>query len=328
MTPKTAGLHASNHNRRMVLPTTSSLYVPLSHWGVMRAAGADAAAFLHGQLTQDVQSLNGTEARLAGYCSPKGRLLASGVIWTSAPEEVLFACHASVLPATIKRLSMFVLRARCVLSDAGAAMALVGVAGDRAREAVGALPVWGQRVAAEGTWIRLPDVAGITRAWQVVAPGVAPEADPQALTLWQRLEVDSGIATIEAATADLFVPQMLNYEVVGGVNFHKGCYPGQEIVARSQYRGTTKRRTFLFACDTPLAAGQEVFHSADATQPAGQVANAVPAPDALAPTTRYHALVEVKLAALNNGSLHLGAPDGALLTPCPMPYEVLSAETA
>lgn len=306
----------------------STVAVPLSHWGVIRAAGAQAAAFLHGQLTQDVMSLDGTQARLAGYCSPKGRLLANAVIWKSGEDEVLLACHASVLPATLKRLSMFVMRAKCVLSDASADVALVGVTGAQARQAVDGVPVWAQITRADGTWIRLPDVAGVARAWWVTNTRTLPEPDPGALAAWQRLEVDSGIATIEAATADLFVPQMLNYELIGAVNFGKGCYPGQEVVARSQYRGTTKRRTFLYACSTPLTAGQEVFHSGDPSQPAGQVASAAPAVSAATEALRYHALIEVKLAALDHGSLHLGAPDGALLTPLPMPYDVLNAEMA
>ncbi len=324
MAVKAACHHAENDNSRMNLPLTDSLAVPLNHWGVIRAQGADAAKFLHGQLTQDVLQLGRSQARLAGYCSAKGRLLASFVIWMPANDEVLLACHASVLPATLKRLSMFVMRAQCRLSDATAEVGLRGVTGEHARQATDGLPVWGQRDDDAGSWIRLPEVSGIARAWQITStPGIEP-ADPQALAAWQRLEIDSGIVTIEAATVDQFVPQMLNFELIGAVNFKKGCYPGQEVVARSQYRGTTKRRTFLFACDAPIAAGQEVFHSADPAQPAGLVAGAAPADEARS----HHALIEVKLAALESGSLHLGAIDGALLTPCPLPYEVLGVEVA
>ena len=311
----------------MSLPALSPLAVPLPHWGVIRAVGADAVSFLHGQLTQDVQSLGPQQARLAGYCSAKGRLLASFVIWKPRDDEVLMACHASVLPATLKRLSMFVLRARCKLSDASAEVALTGVSGTAAQAATQDLPTWSHRADEHGTWIRLPGVAGIARAWQVTSAAAPRPADPLALAAWQRLEVDSGIVTIEAATVDQFVPQMLNFELIGAVNFQKGCYPGQEVVARSQYRGTTKRRTLLFAAEAPIAAGQEVFHSADPAQPAGLVACAAPAPGETTPLT-HHALVEVKLAALEGGSLHLGTPDGAVLTRCPMPYDVLSAETA
>lgn len=304
-------------------PSIASFAVPLTHWGVIRARGADAAKFLHGQLTQDVLQLGRAQARLAGYCSAKGRLLASFVIWKPADDEVLLACHASVLEATLKRLSMFVMRAQCQLGNATTELALLGVAGDRARSETDGLPVWGKRDDAEGSWIRLPEVDGVARAWRVTAAAPTEAADPAELTTWKRLEVDSGIVTIEAATVDQFVPQMLNFELIGAVNFQKGCYPGQEVVARSQYRGTTKRRTFLYACDAPVAAGQEVFHSADPDQPAGLVASSAQAGDG----ATHHALVEVKLAALEGGRLHLGAIDGPLLTPCPLPYEVLGAET-
>ncbi|MDO9236022.1 MAG: folate-binding protein [Aquabacterium sp.] len=303
-------------------PLNRSLAVPLTHWGVIRARGADAAKFLHGQLTQDVLQLGRSQARLAGYCSAKGRLLASFLLWKPADDEVLLACHGSVLESTLKRLSMFVMRAQCKLDDATAEVAVLGVTGDLASNETEGLPVWGKRDDAEGCWIRLPEVDGVARAWRVTSVGPAAAVDPAALMAWRQLEIDSGIVMIEAATVDQFVPQMLNFELIGAVNFQKGCYPGQEVVARSQYRGTTKRRTFLFACDAPVAAGQEVFHSADPEQPAGLVAGAAQADDSMS----YRALIEVKLAALEGGSLHLGAIDGALLKPCPLPYEVLGAE--
>jgi tRNA-modifying protein YgfZ len=112
--------------------------VRLSDWGLIRAQGADAAAFLHGQLTQDVQHLDEHSARLAGYCSAKGRLLASLLVWRAGADEILLACSADVLPATLKRLSMFVLRAKCKLSDASAGLALHGLAGPAARAWLGA----------------------------------------------------------------------------------------------------------------------------------------------------------------------------------------------
>ena len=306
--------------------TLATLAVPLSHWGVIRATGTEASQFLHGQLTQDVLSLGPAEARLAGYCSSKGRLLASFVVWKPRDGEVLLACHASVLPATLKRLSMFVMRAKCQLKDASADVALIGVSGERAHRSTEGLPVWGLRADVDSTWIRLPDVAGIARAWQVSRTEALHTLQPLALAAWRQLEVDSGIVTIEAATMDQFVPQMLNFELIGAVNFLKGCYPGQVVDDRAAYRGTIKRRTFLFVADAPIAAGQEVFHSVDPTQPAGLVASAAPALSEEGKPVTSHALIEVKLAALEGGSLHLGAPDGALLASGTMPYEVLRTE--
>lgn len=287
----------------------------LAHWGVLRARGADAARFLHSQLTADMLQLGNERAVPAGFCSAKGRLQASFVVWSTNADEFLLACAADLLAPTLKRLSMFVLRAKCKLDDASGELPLFGLAGESAASRLGDAPVWARLHVPEGTLIRLPDAAGLKRALLVgAAASDAPVLDPDA---WRWLEVSSGVPLIEAATVDQFVPQMVNLELVGGVDFKKGCYPGQEVVARSQYRGTLKRRMFLF--DTPAAAhaGQEIFHSADPGQPAGLVANAAPSPEGGA-----RLLAEVKLAALDAGALHLGAPDGPLLARRSLPYAV------
>jgi folate-binding protein YgfZ len=298
--------------------------VRLSDWGLIRAYGADAASFLHGQLTQDVQQLDDGSARLAGYCTAKGRLLASLIVWRAGTDELLLACSAEVLPPTLKRLSMFVMRAKCKLSDASAALALYGLAGPAATQWLGAsapAAVWKRSDSAGAQVLRMPDAEGQARfllAAPVDAP--APPLPPLPAEAWAWLEVTSGVARIVGATVEKFVPQMVNFELVGGVNFQKGCYPGQEVVARSQYRGTVKRRAFVYSAEAAALPGQEVFHSADTEQPAGMVINAASLDGA------HRALVEVKLAVLDGGSLHLGAADGPLLQrvamqPYPVPIE-------
>jgi folate-binding protein YgfZ len=304
----------------MTLPAPPAGIASLTHWGVIRAHGADAATFLHSQLTNDFSRLGAGEARLAGYCSAKGRLLASFVAWSNGADEVLLACHRSVLAPTLKRLSMFVLRAKCKLSDASGEVHLWGIAGEPARAMSGSLGVWSRRDVDAGQLIRLPDAAGVPRALLATSAAEPPAGPALALDAWRWLEVQSGVAVVEAATAEHFVPQMLNFELVGYVNFQKGCYPGQEIVARAQYRGTVKRRTFLFDVDAAALPGDEVFHSADPAQPAGQVANAAPHLDGAGSS----ALVELKLAALEGGEIRLGRPDGPLLERRELPYAVSS----
>jgi folate-binding protein YgfZ len=300
------------------MSTTLSLdgIATLSHWGVIRARGADAASFLHGQLTSDVAQLGADRARLAGYCSAKGRLLASFVVWAPAADELLLACSADLLVPTLKRLSMFVLRAQCKLSDASAEFLLHGLAGASAQAWLGsgALPApWQRSEHAGASLVRLPDADGHERyLWAAAAGTPAPALPALSLDAWREGEIASAVPRVEAATVDQFVPQMLNFELVGGVDFKKGCYPGQEIVARSQYRGTIKRRSFLFESAVPASAGQEIFHSADPGQPAGLVVNAA----------GPRVLAEVKLATLDSGSLHLGAVDGPVLVRQPMPYDV------
>ena len=302
-------------------PLSTHGAIPLSHLGVIGARGADSAKFLQGQLTNDVTSLGTAKARLAGFCSAKGRLQASFIMASASADEFTLVCAASVLPATLKRLSMFVLRAQCKLRDATAEAPLWGLVGDTASAQAGALPIWGRIDTTGIVTIRLPDVSGVPRCIVIGPSAEQVAAWPSvALDLWRWLEVQSGIPVIEAATVEQFVPQMLNYEIVGGVDFQKGCYPGQEVVARSQYRGTIKRRMFLFDVDAAALPGQEVFHSDDAAQPAGMVVNAAPQPGGAG----WSALVEVKLAALDAGSLHLGALEGAVLRLSALPYALAS----
>ena len=294
--------------------------VALSHWGAIRALGPDAAHFLQSQLTNDVMSITTSQLRLAGFCSAKGRLQASFLVWRAGPDELLLACSASVLAATLKRLSMFVMRARCKLSDASAELRLTGFVGPGAAHLGAGTAPWSKLDTPCGAVLRLPDVGGAARCILAGNPLDAAGVPALALDAWRLLELRSGIPLIEAATVDQFVPQMLNFELVGGVDFQKGCYPGQEIVARSQYRGTIKRRMFLFTCDALPEPGQEVFHSAAPQQPAGMVVNA--APGDLGPGG--WALVEVKLAALDAGSLHLGTAGGPVLHRHELPYALPS----
>ena len=297
----------------------------VSGWGVIRAQGADAASFLQGQLTNDILALNASHARFAGFCSAKGRLQASFVVWSEDADSFLLACSSSLLAPTLKRLSMFVMRAQCRLSDASGEIALRGATGLTAEAWIADADVWARRDRNGATAIRLPDAAGLRRALLVAPAAVADVAMPAAglsIEAWRWLDVQSGIVTIEAATVDRFVPQMVNYEIVGGVDFQKGCYPGQEVVARSQYRGTTKRRTLLFDSDEVASAGQDVYASAVAGEPVGTVASAAARPGQAGGS----ALVELRLAALD-GSLHLGAIEGPVLRRAELPYAVaLDAE--
>ncbi|MCE4555242.1 YgfZ/GcvT domain-containing protein [Roseateles cellulosilyticus] len=282
----------------------------LADWGVISAQGADAASFLHGQLTQDFSLLDASHARLAGFCTAKGRLLATMVGWKQADDEILLALPLDTLAATLKRLSMFVLRAKCKLNDASAEFAVYGLLGTPAADA------WTLARDGDAVQIALP-AAGTSRALRVQpASAPAPEGTTASPEDWAAAEVEAGMAWVRGATVEAFVPQMINFELLGGVNFKKGCYPGQEVVARSQYRGTLKRRLQVFETDAAAAIGQEIFHSADPSQPAGVVAGSG--------TRDGRTLVaaEVKLAAMEAGTLHLGAADGAPLKPRALPYQI------
>lgn len=298
----------------------------LTDWGVVHAQGEEAAKFLHGQLTQDIALQTPAQARLAGYCSAKGRLLATLLAIKPGADTLLLALPAELLAPTLKRLSMFVLRAKCKLSDASAQWSLWGLAGTSAQQWLAAAApseVWAVSPQGEGFVVRLPDggeaAAGAVPRYMLLQPATAPApALPELVAAdWQWLEVQAGLAWVRSATVEQFVPQMLNLELLGGVNFQKGCYPGQEVVARSQYRGTVKRRTQLFAAEGATASvGQEIFHSEDPDQPAGLVAAAAERQG------RVLLLAEVKLAALESGTLHLGSADGPRLSRRALPYVV------
>jgi hypothetical protein len=280
----------------------------LGDWGVIRAQGADAASFLHGQLTQDFALLDREHARLAGFCTAKGRLLATMVGWKQGEDEILLALPAETLAATLKRLSMFVLRAKCKLSDASAEFAVYGLLGEPATDA------WTLTRDGDAVQVALPGAGRALRVQPADAP--APAGAAMSADDWAFAEAQAGMAWVRGATVEAFVPQMINFEVLGGVNFKKGCYPGQEIVARSQYRGTLKRRLQVFETDGEAAIGQEIFHSADPEQPAGIVAGCGRRDG------RSLVAAEIKLAALEGGSLHLGSATGAALQPRPLPYDI------
>jgi folate-binding protein YgfZ len=303
--------------------------IALPHLSVVEVQGPDAGSFLQGQLTQDALSMQPSQARAGGYCSAKGRLLANFVMLHPDEGRWFLLTHADLQEALVKRLKMFVLRAQCS----------VQVRQD--------LEVFGEHSTGAGLWsVRslVPSGADageqLNPAWAlgwwggrtlwIASKASSPQADgdPRAASAqeaWRHADVMAAWPWIEAATVDQFVPQMINFELLGGVNFRKGCYPGQEVVARSQYRGTLKRRMALFvlpAHTTPLAAaGLELFHSEDPGQPAGMVVNA--ARDAKA-EAQHCLLAEVKLSALTGGTLHLGAPQGPQLQPLALPYSIPS----
>jgi len=294
----------------------------LPHLGVIRAVGADAASFLHNQLTNDVLLMKAGECRLAAFCNAKGRMQASFVVDKRNAEELLLICRKDLLAQTVKRLSMFVLRAKAKLSDASDEFQLLGLAGDAVTQVLntaGTSPVsvqaWQRHTVGLADVLTLYPALGQPRAFWLAPKDVAPPTSAAlSADRWQVGEVMSGIAWVELATFEAFVPQMLNYESVDGVNFKKGCYPGQEIVARSQFRGTLKRRAFIVQSASPMMAGQEIFSSLDTTQPCGLVAQA--ATDGV----HHVAVVELQLSATENSSLHLGVADGPALRLLPLPY--------
>lgn len=300
----------------------------LPDWGLILVEGPDANSFLQGQLTNSVLGLNANPfgviahgssgARLTGYCTAKGRLLASAWISLHSSQAVtqyaLFVSRDLAAPFA-KRLSMFVLRSKVTIRD---------VSED--------WPVYGALEPMESLLSHLPGDA-IALAMQTPADASPPariifasqmtinaQSDSSA---WNAAEVTSAIPRIVAATQDQFVPQMVNLESVGGVDFKKGCYPGQEVVARSQYRGAIKRRLFLAKAQTPHASclpGTEIFHEEDPGQPAGMVVLSAPTPDN---PDWVDLQIECKSERAQSGKLHLGGVSGPSLALGNLPYSLI-----
>jgi len=286
--------------------------------------GPDAAAFLHGQLSTDVAAMPVGAVGLTTYNSPKGRVLASLVLFRRAPEAFLALVAADLAPALRKRLTMFVLRAKLTVSDATAGKTIIGIGGAGSKDALArvfqAVPDPGQgAAAAAGDLVGFPDgrvvaicdqAAAATLAAQLALPPGAPGA-------FALLGIRAGVPLVTQATQDRFVPQALNFDLLGGVHFRKGCYPGQEIVARMQYLGRLKERLFAFRADAPPPAAGAALVAADAPEPVlGTVVNAAPVDGG----SEFLAVASYDGAVA--GSLRLGAPDGPAPVVLPLPYDV------
>jgi tRNA-modifying protein YgfZ len=296
----------------MLNPMSSAFATDLSNNALLAVAGDDARAFLQGQFTSDVEALAVGEAQWSGWCTPKGRLVATFLLARRA-EGFLLMLPAEIAAAFAKRLAMFVLRSKVKIADVSASFVQTGIAGDGADERIAAR--WGNTP----TLMHLAEKDGAlaialdTHRFIALVPAGAPDAWLDAIARrsgrdeWDWATVQSGVPIIVAATQEAFVPQMANFDLVGGVSFKKGCYPGQEIVARTQYRGILKRRMALVHVAGPERPepGQSVYSPAFGDQSAGTIVNAAPAPGG-----GFDALVVAQVESLERGELHWKSPGG------------------
>jgi folate-binding protein YgfZ len=298
----------------------------LSHLGLLGITGNDAEPFLQGQLSCDVKGLSAGTATFGAYCSPKGRMLANFLLWPEA-EGYLMALSSTLVSAIEKRLRMFVLRAKVVIADRTAERVLVGAAGGKAEDAlrtVGAVPSRPHGVARSpgATAVRLPAdrfvIAVAPDRAEALWAGLSGPLRPVGTPCWEWLDVAAGLPLVTARTQDEFVPQMANLELIGGVSFQKGCYPGQEVVARTQYLGKAKRRMFLARVEGAAPAPGDPLYSEDlGDQASGTIVNAAPAPEG-----GFDVLAVIPAASAAGSTVHLGSLAGAPLRFRPLPYAV------
>lgn len=329
--------HANNNN-------SNTCFTPLNDWSCISVIGPDAVDFLQNQLTNSVKSIANTPAasialphqqnRFAGYCSAKGRLMANFWIMRqdtpvnnesneSQPAFYLFISK-DLAASLAKRLSMFVLRSKVKVLDLTESMTVYGYAteSNALTEEFKKMTSMMGVLTAELPPVNINQVQ--TKRYLMAAPKnqVMGDGHDEALQAWNWLEIQSAIPRITQATFEQFVPQMINMESLKGIDFQKGCYPGQEVVARSQYRGTIKRRLQVAHINhqANILPGTEIFHSDDPSQPCGMVVLAAPHPLV---SDRVDVQVECKLEALQTGSVHLGSATGPALSFSALPYPLI-----
>lgn len=279
----------------LVAAREATIVAPLGHLGLLECAGEDAKSFLHNQLTSDVNHLTAGIAQHSAWCSAKGRMLVSFLLYRQA-DDFRALLSADLLAAMQKRLQMYVLRSKVKISDLSGRCEAIGLSGPKAEAALqeAGLPIPAATMQttdfANGTVIRTDTarfvivVTGESAAelWKSLCEKARPAGTP----VWRWLDVRAGIPLITEATKEAFVPQMANFDKIGGVSFHKGCYPGQEVVARTQYLGKVKRHLYHIHTDAAVADGAPIHTADDPEHPSGMVCNVAPAPgggfDALA----------------------------------------------
>jgi len=305
---------------------TQSVFCEIAQSGLIRFSGAEAQAFLHNQLSCDVAALTPGKSTYGSYCTPKGRVLATFLLWRSG-EDFFMQLPSPLREPIQKQLSKYILRSKVRAADASAEWTLLGVSGKDAaalvQRAVGEVPKAAHEVAQapEAMVINLPGdryeiVAAREKAPTVLASlaSGAEKADPDH---WDWLDIRAGVAVILSATQEAFVPQMVNLDLIGGVSLTKGCYPGQEIVSRMHFRGTLKQRMYLAnlaGAERPQP-GENLYSSDFGGQSCGRIVNAARSPEG-----GHDLLAVIQIASAERGDVRLNSPGGARLKFLQLPY--------
>jgi folate-binding protein YgfZ len=305
--------------------TTHIRWCRITQSGVLRFDGPDTQTFLQGQLTNNINALTATRSQYSGYCTPKGRLLATFLLWQK--DGAYFMMMPRVLCEPLrKRLSMYILRAKVKASDVSDELALFGVTGGMPESIAVTAPGLSHEVLHHGgvSVIHLPIernlvIAAAAAAAHVEASFAASSpASPPAL--WDALDIEAGIPSVVPATQEQFVPQTVNFDLIGAVSFDKGCYPGQEIVARTHYLGKLKQRMVrarIASGDAP-APGDKLYTATLGDQASGIIVSATAMPQ----PGEHDVLAVVQTNALENEAVHWQSPTGPVLQISPLPYAV------
>ena len=313
-------------------PIADCAVTDLSHLGVIRVSGTNKREFLQGQLTNDINKISATHSQLSSYCSPKGRMLASFRI-LQLGEDLLILLPIELLEPTMKRLGMFIMRADVQLSDASEALKCIELSGDCASDLLPIDPPEADNGVVSHdayTVARIPGdrprflVISDCDCMQALWEEAKQVATPTSRRSWALLDIRAGLPTVFESTREAFVPQMTNLQLIDGVSFTKGCYTGQEVVARMQYLGKLKRRMYRARIDTDRlpAPGTALYSASNASgQGSGRVVDSAASPDG-----GYEALVVTPIDCVDADDLKLSDEKGPALQILPMPYAFEPAE--
>lgn len=312
-------------NATSALTDQDNVLCDLSHLGLLELDGADVVSFLQGQVTNDVKQLHGDNAHYSGYCTPKGRLLALFLAFAHH-DHLHLQMPQTLLAPVAKRLKMYVLRSKVNIQDMSDSILKFGVSGHKVEALLShwfpALPQQALQLVthSNGTVMKLPgaiprfeifsDIEHAPKLWTALAE----HCKTVNTDYWEWLEIQAGIPEVYTETQEEFVPQMLNLDLLNAINFKKGCYTGQEIVARTHYLGTVKRRTQLAHTTQQANPGDDVKN--DKQETVGKVVRC-----AAAPTGGYDLLLEARLESLEAGALYVGE---SILEIKPLPYALQS----
>ena len=330
MTPDTASTPLTANSAALIAARDAAVVCDATPLAVLAIAGPDAATFLQGQLSNDVKALAPDACQYTSFNSPKGRMLANFVLWKEGDAEFRALLPADIAEPVRKRLSMYVLRSKVTVADVSAETVRFGIGGPTAatavRAALGAAPALFGILRHEGVAVLgLPGPRFVVVAPKATAAGTREtllrQAMPAPFSVWQWLTIRAGVPVVTATTQDAFVAQTANWDALFGIDFQKGCYTGQEIIARMRYLGRLKERLYAFHADADLASGARLYSATFGEQPCGTVVNAAPAPGG-----GCDLLAVVQIAAAESGDVRADAPNGSLLARLPLPYAVPAAQ--
>ena len=301
--------------------------IPLTHLGVIRVSGEDRETFLQGQFTNDARNITAESSQLSSYCTPKGRMLANFRMFADTNDNWYIIIPSERLPAILKRLTMFVLRSKVELTDASEQMLILGLSGDCIAQSLDtSLPAKTDEVTHDNStsFIRVETLGS-----RYMAVGSADEiislwqkldlADAAGSSAWRLGDIKAAIPTVFESTQEAFIPQMTNMHLVNGVSFTKGCYTGQEVVARMQYLGKLKRRMYQvsFSYDGEVQPGDDIYSSiSQSGQGAGKLVDAVSVDG-----EHYEGLAVMEISGADEGEIRLYDENGPLMKISEPPYD-------